>query len=1350
MPRRDERSNRVFNGDTNGPVRRSPVRKERLRKSKRELEEEAAKVLEQAGKVECVVSSNRGVPQEKFYTLPNRRKGKLDYGSLNRKSVHRSSLELQEPPKKPPRTFTSSSNDPKPSVFEIFKKTDDKKPKKPNLRRSLSDATNLRSRPALNRGENERKSNESEDTRRSKRNLPKKQLSPIIEVQQREDYFDAVKEEEEHNNEPSEDNVELKAPVRKKRKENRESVTKSLKKYIDEIDAQLYEETGIRVQHGEKETKAEPEVVIIDVDEAEQITRQKNSKTSALGKKLKSLTTRKTPVTTKNPQKKSFNEKLKLEALPNGSPNTKIKKTIKKLETSEENQTKMIHSSQKPADKPPLTKGRTVDTMVKRLSSDSSISPPPKTNILVIPNVSVQHNNNQPFSYTRGISPEKHNGQDPGSPVIYAQVVCANGATGPSKQTVHTVYNSNVKKHPQHSDSDEGLGYEEHFNRKYSPLESPLSKPYDNRYVTDVERDDYFMEADEAPISPRMKSTYFSGYPYEKGFVSVERGRADGMDSKRRESLTESLENSTNKVNGKIDWSARRDLLESRINRRMNDRITRVSPPNNSNVYITESTSKYFKKGSESPVGFTEKYVSESHTDRFGERYNTESHTKKYFGDRKDDVEYITNGRYPYEPKSMESQHSDYRSSPESRRFETSHNRSNDRYGMKAERQHRLSKEKTIYQSNPEIFKHREEPSLDNSYHDSLRRERRTHKSERYLSDRKDKFGDSGIENDIKREENYRPERRRTYGVRNTESEDEGFASSLLIASERQHTEEAVNGRKLRVDYDYDAPYEREEYEYRKRKMEYAPRERSIDDGSHYDPRIDKDFENERGTLVRKIEKKPPKPEKKSGLEKVKQLFMGSSKKKKDKQIMVAEEDLRSRYKEYRGSMEHLEPQVKKREVREYNASYDYRNRSRLPTPSPEPPKNGYINGHTNGHVSDSNTSHNGWFKSLDRLSKKKNRKDEVDGVLTSAEEEPTPKSQPTKSLRFFGDSLRQRTTTRSRTDISGKDRIKSQSTRDLHNISEETRTPQKENGIRKHNHKSMLNIAESDREMSRTLKSTLKPPASPSHRSREPQRRDDRSRRSKNEVSSLESSTEGDSSQQSQRSIVYLHAATVGDIPGPGYLRNSSRAASREELASNGSNNKMQPRVKTLSRSFSMLAPWKPRHLRESMDIDYSQYPKPVPVPKNGKYEQRVPRNGTSRNSTSSTLKKKAHETKRSTQNVSTLGNHRSRSKENMSSQTLKRNKDESTRNSTSTLYKKKERLPRENSRYSKDKDDRKISSKSASVESLGNHSRTSRGREDSREVSRSISMPRDPEKSAGWFKMGRKSSKNVTSQRL
>lgn len=196
-----------------------------------------------------------------------------------------------------------------------------------------------------------------------------------------------------------------------------------------------------------------------------------------------------------------------------------------------------------------------------------------------------------------------------------------------------------------------------------------------------------------------------------------------------------------------------------------------------------------------------------------------------------------------------------------------------------------------------------------------------------------------------------------------------------------------------------------------------------------------------------------------------------------------------------------------------------------------------------------------------------------------------------------------------------------------------------------------------------------------------------------------------------------------MGDIPGPGYLRNGRRAASREELASNSSS-RMQPQVKTLSRSFSVLAPWRPRHYKESMDIDYTQYPKQ-------KYEQKPTRNGTSRKENSSTLKKRAQETKRSTQTLN-----RNRSKESIS-----KSKDESaSRGSNSTLYKKRERQPKENTRYNRD--DKKISSKSMSMESLGNRSDRKNG-----DLSRSISMPRDPEKSAGWFK---KTKKSGSTQRL
>ncbi|CAH1979764.1 unnamed protein product [Acanthoscelides obtectus] len=357
-----------------------------------------------------------------------------------------------------------------------------------------------------------------------------------------------------------------------------------------------------------------------------------------------------------------------------------------------------------------------------------------------------------------------------------------------------------------------------------------------------------------------------------------------------------------------------------------------------------------------------------------------------------------------------------------------------------------------------------------------------------------------------------------------------------------------------------------------------------------------------------------------------------------------------------------------------------------------------------------SSNGHNNWFKSLDRLAHRKKSKKE-DPILTSGTESDHP-SPSKKNLRFFGDtdlesndSIRHRGVPQ-RSKLNGL-RGRSQSTKELHNISEEIRGTD------------MLRRREG-------------------HRPREMSRERDRARRRKNEVSSVESSTEGDSSQQSQRSIVYLHAATVGDIPGPANLRNGRRAASREELASNSSS-RIQPQVKTLSRSFSVLAPWRPRHPKEAMDIDYAQQPR-----KNGKYEQKVTRNG-GRKDSSSTLKKKAQESRKN-QSSSTL-NRRSRSKENLGSQTLRRSKEELTRGSNSTLYKKKERMPRENSRYNS-RDEKKMSSKSLSVESLGG-GRRSKSSTDSRDISRSVSMPRDPEKSAGWFKMSKKKHSGST-QRL
>lgn len=88
-------------------------------------------------------------------------------------------------------------------------------------------------------------------------------------------------------------------------------------------------------------------------------------------------------------------------------------------------------------------------------------------------------------------------------------------------------------------------------------------------------------------------------------------------------------------------------------------------------------------------------------------------------------------------------------------------------------------------------------------------------------------------------------------------------------------------------------------------------------------------------------------------------------------------------------------------------------------------------------------------------------------------------------------------------------------------------------------------------------------------------------------------SGTEGESSLHSQRSVVYLHATTVGDIPQPYNLRR--RSMSRDDLRKGKQQAPqqpppLQPMTRTVSRSVSMLAPWKPKHISEGYEINYSQ----------------------------------------------------------------------------------------------------------------------------------------------------------------
>lgn len=93
--------------------------------------------------------------------------------------------------------------------------------------------------------------------------------------------------------------------------------------------------------------------------------------------------------------------------------------------------------------------------------------------------------------------------------------------------------------------------------------------------------------------------------------------------------------------------------------------------------------------------------------------------------------------------------------------------------------------------------------------------------------------------------------------------------------------------------------------------------------------------------------------------------------------------------------------------------------------------------------------------------------------------------------------------------------------------------------------------------------------------------------------------------SAESQRSV-YLHATTVADIPVTSHGRTAQqqlqasrrhKAQSREDMSAlSGTTGSTLRRTQTrqISRSYSVLAPWKPRHYRDKFEITYSNQQQP------------------------------------------------------------------------------------------------------------------------------------------------------------
>lgn len=183
--------------------------------------------------------------------------------------------------------------------------------------------------------------------------------------------------------------------------------------------------------------------------------------------------------------------------------------------------------------------------------------------------------------------------------------------------------------------------------------------------------------------------------------------------------------------------------------------------------------------------------------------------------------------------------------------------------------------------------------------------------------------------------------------------EDDIIECELFLMKEKKHTEETYPYQLVRT---------------------YVYRERSIDDGSHYDPNLDKVNIIKEWKHNKKITKDFIKSKKKkSGLEKVKELF-----KTKSKTNGVDDSEVKSRYREYSPTLE-PPPSLQQQDIA---------NRRRLSTPTASPvitnrskslpPKGKKLNGHlsltTSKQDKENGSQKFNWFSSLERMSKKKAR----------------------------------------------------------------------------------------------------------------------------------------------------------------------------------------------------------------------------------------------------------------------------------------------------------------------------------------------------------------------------------------
>ncbi|KAG5673666.1 hypothetical protein PVAND_003693 [Polypedilum vanderplanki] len=482
-----------------------------------------------------------------------------------------------------------------------------------------------------------------------------------------------------------------------------------------------------------------------------------------------------------------------------------------------------------------------------------------------------------------------------------------------------------------------------------------------------------------------------------------------------------------------------------------------------------------------------------------------------------------------------------------------------------------------------------------------------------------DKTIDSGNETDNVTKNNYRNRRyssRFNIG-RKWNYEDDIIECELFLMKERKHTEETYPYQLVRT---------------------YVYRQRS-DNDDQYDTDQDKNNILKEWKHNKKMTREFLKTQKKkkSGLEKVKELF--KSKKSNDKN---EENELKLRYHEY--SPEKIEPPQKA------STHQSIINRRRLSTPQASPiipnrskslpPKVANPNYVASKQENENNAQKFNWFTSLERLSRRKNRDSDVRSIdrktsisrsKSTSMKNVSLSNGSNKTLRFFGDTDADENDSVQRTK-SNEAREKSSS---LQNLNSNRRTRQSKSISR--SRQELLNIAEStsdeqniiektahSRPVSPILNKFLPPPRPPkstklvssvsSTLPRTPLRKkydfEDETeyqdslnfyqkknnyeseknfstpRRMRESLSVNRENLHRDrfDSDASQRSVVYLHASVVGDIPSQTLGRkmsgkSSMRTAYKEE----------QPITRTVDRTFSLAAPWKPKFISDGYEINYN-----------------------------------------------------------------------------------------------------------------------------------------------------------------